>query len=124
MSDMNAVYHERNMLVAYLATCYPSHLARHPEEDVWDDDWRWLVCIHTPAGQMTWHLHDSEYPLFTWIPEQPNDWDGHTTDEKYTCLLGLIMARARPRETPPLVLDQGADPGPQSRAGCAAGGGA
>jgi len=105
MSDMNAVYHERNMLVAYLATCYPSHLARHPEEDVWDDDWRWLVCIHTPAGQMTWHLHDSEYPLFTWIPEQPNDWDGHTTDEKYTCLLGLIMARARPREAPPLVLD-------------------
>jgi len=99
MSNMNAVYHERNMLVAYLATCYPSHLARHPEDDAWDDDWRWLVCVHTPAGQMMWHLHDSEYPLFTWLTQQPNDWDGHTTAEKYTCLLGLIMAR-RGRRAP------------------------
>jgi hypothetical protein len=95
--DRNAVYHERNMLVAYLATCYPAHLARHPEQEPWDDDWRWLVCVHTPAGQMTWHIHDSEYPLFRWLPAQGNDWDGHTTEEKYTCLLGLIIEKGAHR---------------------------
>lgn len=92
-TDRHAAYHERNMLVAYLATCYPAHLARHPEQEPWDDDWRWLICVHTPAGQMTWHIHDSAYPLFRWLPARNNDWDGHTTEEKYTCLLGLIVER-------------------------------
>lgn len=91
----HAAYHERNMLVAYLATCYPAHLARHPEQEPWDDDWRWLVCVHTPAGQMTWHIHDSEYDLFRWLPARDNDWDGHTTEEKYTCLLGFIIERGK-----------------------------
>jgi hypothetical protein len=90
-----AAYHERNYLVAYLSTCYPSHLARHPEQEQWEEDWRWIVCIHTPAGQMTWHIHDSEHGLFQHLEQGDNDWDGHTTEEKYVCLLGLIIERGK-----------------------------
>jgi hypothetical protein len=101
VSALHAVYHERTMLVAYLATCYPAHLARHPAEEAWDDDWRWLVCVHTPAGQMTWHIHDSDTPAFRGLPAHANDWDGHTTQEKYTRLLRLILERSTPPEDTP-----------------------
>ena len=61
----SAAYHERNQLVAYLASLFPACLERHPEEDRdWEDDWRWIVFIHHPEGQLSWHIHDSELSLF------------------------------------------------------------
>lgn len=105
MSELNAVYHERNMLVAYLATSYPSHLARHAEQESWEEDWRWIVCVHTPTGQMTWHIHDSEYPLFRHLAPAPSHWDGHTTEEKYTRLLGLICARTATPQKETIMTD-------------------
>jgi hypothetical protein len=54
-------YSERNQLVAFLSRLYPSHLKTHPATDTdWESDWRTIVCIHSPAGQLTWHIHDSE----------------------------------------------------------------
>jgi len=83
-------YHERDMLVAALSAIYPSHLCRHPDADAdWDDDWRWIVCIHLPTGQATWHIHASELPLFSHLVRDENHWDGHTTEEKYRRLLEL-----------------------------------
>src|SRR6476660_6657685 len=86
----DVAYSERNELVAFLSRLYPSHLCRHPEGDVeWEDDWRWIVCIHSPAGQLTWHIHDSELRKFASLGEKSlevgnlNHWDGHTTEEKY-----------------------------------------
>jgi len=84
----DAAYHERNMLVAFVSRVHPSHRYKHPEADTaWDDDWRWIVCIHSPAGQLTWHIHDSEIDLFAHLAcddkELPGHWDGHTTTEKY-----------------------------------------
>jgi hypothetical protein len=77
-------YRERDQLVAHLTKIYPSHLCRHPDEDEeWEDDWRWIICIHSPAGQLTWHIHDSELPMFYHLPERDNHWDGHSTEEKY-----------------------------------------
>lgn len=87
----DSAYKERDSLVRYLSTQYPSHLMRHPDSDTeWEDDWRWIVCIHSVAGQMTWHIHDSElYGFGHLVRTQFNDWDGHTTEEKYKrlCLL-------------------------------------
>lgn len=85
----NQAYRERNMLVAALSRLYPSHLMKHPDDPIWDGDWRWIVCIEGPAGQMTWHLHDSHLPLFNHLLERENNWDGHTTDEKYARLAKL-----------------------------------
>jgi len=85
MTDkINEVYWERNQLVAVLSKLFPSHLSRHPDDDKdWEDDWRTIVCIHTPVGQATWHVHDDEKNDFSHLEEKSNDWDGHSTEEKY-----------------------------------------
>lgn len=94
--QLDAVYRERNSLVAALSKLLPAHLMRHPESDAdWEADWRWIVCIHGPSGQMTWHIHDSQFPLFIHLQSTDNDWDGHTTEEKYKRLAELSQtARA------------------------------
>jgi hypothetical protein len=80
----DAAYAERNKLVAALSKCFPALLARHPDEDKdWEDDWRWIVFITLPTGQATWHIHDSELPLFAHLERSAATWDGHSTEEKY-----------------------------------------
>lgn len=77
-------YKERNVLVAALSKQYYSHLCRHPETDTaWENDWRWIVCIHLPTGQATWHIHDTELGLFNHLDRGVNHFDGHSTEEKY-----------------------------------------
>lgn len=77
-------YDERNRLVAVLSKMFPSHLCRHPKEDKdWDDEWRWIICIHTPVGQMTWHIQDKQMALLMHLSPGENHWDGHTTEDKY-----------------------------------------
>lgn len=77
-------YTERNRLVAFISKLYPSHRARHPAlDEAWEDDWRWIICIHAPFGQLTWHIHDSHLPMFEHLETKLGDWDGHTTEEKY-----------------------------------------
>lgn len=80
----NLAYLERNLLVAFLSKLFPSHLAKHPESDTeWDDDWCTIVFIDAPTGQLSWHIHDSEIGLFDHLEWEENNWDGHTTEEKY-----------------------------------------
>lgn len=80
----DGAYRERNQLVAFLSKLYPSHRARHPASDeTWENDWRWIICIHSPFGQLSWHIHDSDLPMFEHLETNLNDWDGHSTEEKY-----------------------------------------
>lgn len=89
-TSKDRAYRERNMLVAALSKLFDSHLCMHDENDAtWERDWMTIVCIHGPCGQMTWHLHDSDVPLFSHLLYEQNHWDGHSTDEKYTRLEGL-----------------------------------
>ena len=83
--EKNAAYHERNLLVAHLSALFPSSLERHPETDTdWEDDWRWVVYIALPTGQVSWHIHDSELAEFDHLPRfDGREWDGHTTKQKY-----------------------------------------
>ncbi len=86
--EKDGAYRERDRLVAVLSTVWPSHLRRHVGE--WEDDWRNIVCVHTPNGQATWHVHDSEMPLFDHLTYcAACQWDGHTTEEKYARLAAL-----------------------------------
>lgn len=133
--EKDNAYWERNQLVAALSKMFPSHLAKHPEEDKdWEEDWRTIVVVYlnadddvnknfrvsertvtkimgSPYYQLTWHIHDSEIPLFDHLTYQTilNDeqvniqnqvtsydwqntkfiWDGHTTEEKYRRLRSL-----------------------------------
>lgn len=87
--ERDAAYTERNRLVAALARLLKrdgraAWLADHDPSDAgWDPEWRTIVFIDGPTGQMSWHLHDSDVPLFDGLPRGPNSWDGHTTPEKY-----------------------------------------
>jgi len=83
--EKEKAYWERNQLVAVLSKIYQSHLSLHPLADrEWEKDWRNIVCIHTPNGQATWHIHDSELKNFSHLDFNGNcKWDGHTTEEKY-----------------------------------------
>jgi hypothetical protein len=57
----------------------PAHLstAQHPQKN-----WKYILCIHTPLGQLAWHLTELEHELFKHLKVRPNDWDKHTTAEK------------------------------------------
>lgn len=87
-AERDKAYGERAHLVAYLAACYPSEIV--PAES---DSGAWfLVFVTTPAGQMSWHLHEDDLDLFEPLlnaPETGIEWDGHTTEEKYERLAEL-----------------------------------
>lgn len=94
-------YSERNKLVALVSTKFPASLERHPEEDKdWEDDWRWIVFIQLPTGQVSWHIHDSELPLFGHLQrEEGVFWDGHTNDEKWNRVREFIKNDHAPTVT-------------------------
>ena len=94
-------YWERNQLVSALSRLFPSFLSKHPEEDKeWDDDWRTIVIIKLPTNkaaekeinqQLSWHIHDTDIPMFDHLQYRDFGWDGHTTEEKYRRLRDLIF---------------------------------
>lgn len=82
-------YAERNKCVALIARMALAMGLRvgtkqHAVEDAaWEDDWRTIVFIDLPTGQISWHFHDSEKELLKGLPEYPGTWDGHDTPTKY-----------------------------------------
>lgn len=87
-SEKNQAYHERNQLVALLARIYPSGIKRTAIEG-WDPEWHGCVYIDSPAGQLSWHYHDSEAKFFEDLPEYAGEWDGHSTEEKYRRVIDI-----------------------------------
>lgn len=89
----DAAYAERNKVVAGFAALamkigYAACRTR-TEIEGWSDDWHGCVYIQLPTGQVSWHYHDSEAELFSFLPERAASWDGHETDEKYRRVLAL-----------------------------------
>jgi hypothetical protein len=82
-------YSQRNRLVAMIARMAASvggdwraGVGRHVGE-AWDDDWRTVVFIDLPSGQISFHFHDSEKDLLRGLPAYPGEWDGHSDEEKW-----------------------------------------
>lgn len=89
----DAAYAERDQVVALCAKMARAMGLRvgmglHPEDDKdWDPEWRHIVYIDLPTGQVSWHVRDSEMPLFAGVDEYPGTFDGHDTPTKYArCL--------------------------------------
>ncbi|HEY2848310.1 MAG TPA: hypothetical protein VGI97_00405 [Gemmatimonadaceae bacterium] len=87
---LKATYAERNQCVALLARMalalgWRAGVRDHEDKpgEEWEADWRNLVCIDLPSGQVSWHFHDSEKHLLAELPQYPAPWDGHDTAEKY-----------------------------------------
>jgi len=90
ISAINQAYYERNKLVRFLASLYPSGTKKTAIEG-WEPEWHNCVYIDTPAGQMSWHYHDRDASLFSSLPTYHGDWDGHTTLQKYLRLEKLTF---------------------------------
>ena len=93
-ASLDAVYAERNLVLAMaakLAVSHPMAYAYRSVDDslTEDDPWRWIITLvlsgHFDGApkQLTWHINERELPLFEHLRELPNAWDGHTTAEKY-----------------------------------------
>ena len=89
MPTVDEVYAERNKCVSLIARMaqalhLEAFIGKHHGDD-WDDDWRHVVFVQLPAGQVSWHIHNSDLPMFDFLPTffKRNWWDGHTTEEKY-----------------------------------------
>lgn len=90
----DAAYAERNKCVALIARMaialgLTAGLGKqHSEEDKdWEADWRNIVFVDLPSGQVSWHIHDSDLPMFEFLGQYNGVWDGHTTEEKYSLVL-------------------------------------
>jgi hypothetical protein len=97
----DVAYAERNRVVAALARMalgrsWRTGIRPHePDPDpTWDEDWKNVVLINLPTGQVSWHYHDSDRPLFAWLPPYRWPWDGHDTAEKYRRLAALSLPPA------------------------------
>jgi hypothetical protein len=99
----DGAYSERNRCVALLARLairagWRVGVAQHPAEDAtWEPDWRTIVFIELPTGQVSWHFHDSERALVAGLPAWRESWGGHTTEEKHrrmqSCLCGVFVGQ-------------------------------
>lgn len=88
----DGAYFERNQVVAALAKCFPSGVAK-TAIDGWSEDWHGCVYIDLPTGQVSWHFHDSQAYLFKDLPSYAGAWDGHDTPEKYRRVNALAAAQ-------------------------------
>lgn len=83
-------YAERNKVVAALANVsvklrLPVLIGTHEmvEGEPWDEEWKNVLYIKTPAGQISWHFHKSEMHLIEHHVHTEVKFDGHTTEQKY-----------------------------------------
>jgi hypothetical protein len=97
----DGAYTERNRLVAFLASIYPSGVKKTAIPG-WDEAWHGCVYIDFPIGQASWHFHDSEAHLFANLPPYEGEWDGHTTEEKYE---RISLAANHAKQTDELLAD-------------------
>ena len=94
-AEKDLAYHERNRVVAALATLAQAAGMRagtkRSEIAGWDPEWLGCVYIDRPVGQASWHYHNDEASLFAHLPAYDGEWDGHRTDEKYERLARLRL---------------------------------
>lgn len=81
-------YTERAHLLALLSVIYPAHGYRPDDAE---PGFETILCIHFPWGQASWHIADDDRRLFAHVPLTANDWDGHTTDEKYAAMQRSVV---------------------------------
>jgi len=98
----NEAFKERDMVLAGMAKMaqllgYKCGLGLHDleKDPTWDPQWRYIVFIELPnindmgpaVQQISWHIHDSELHMFSFLGEYDATWDGHTTEQKYARLI-------------------------------------
>src|SRR5678815_1457495 len=81
---------ERDALIAVLSKVWPSHLMRHPNDDAaWfkSHSQSLIVCVHSPAGRLAWHIADEDAPRFAHLKMRDHEWIPADGAERYERLL-------------------------------------
>jgi hypothetical protein len=90
----NVAYEERAIVVVAIANIAMSQglkvwFALDEKEPEWP-----VLFIDLPTGQCSWHFtREQRRDLASNIPNGPNTWDGHTTQEKYDRLMVWAASR-------------------------------
>lgn len=81
--QIDEVYTEKSRLIALLSKIFPSKIGLHDDDDC-KNDWKHVICINLPSGQISFHIHDSELRFFKHLEIDPFvKWDRLDTSEKY-----------------------------------------
>ena len=91
LEEKDEAYRQRNVLVAALASLFPSGIRRTSIEG-WSDDWNGCCYIDLPSGQISYHYHDSQAHLFAGLPLYTKAWDGHDKQTVESRLLSILNA--------------------------------
>ena len=98
MAESDAVYRERAALAAVLAARWPA--VRTPP----DDEGYSVLYVDSPAGQLSWHIHQDDADLLRHVARTglPPDqiWDGHSTAEKYRRVASLCYDDVMENQVP------------------------
>lgn len=94
---LEGVYAERTLLILALCALFPAGTKKAPVKGM-PTEFETAVYIDTPAGQVSWHIHEDDLAAFAHLPPYPGQWDGHSTSEKYRRLLDPAFARTKERE--------------------------
>jgi hypothetical protein len=78
------------LLVSLLSRFWPSHLAPPRTPQV---NFAWIVCVHSPAGQLVWRVSNEELPLFAHLEERENHGKDYIGGEKEALMLLLATTR-------------------------------
>ena len=90
IADKNMAYTERDKCLVLMALMAQRlglkvGIGLDPKADT--SEWASVLFIDLPAGQVSWHIHESETAWFYFVGAYGGQWDGHTTDEKYERVL-------------------------------------
>lgn len=81
VDKINEVYTERNMCVSLIVRMAMAHGFKTGVRP--DKDWP-IVFVELPAGQVSWHIPETEFhKYFPSMNEYDGEYDRHTTEEKY-----------------------------------------
>lgn len=82
----DAAYAERDkclVLMALMSQRLGLNVGMGIDPKASSDEWESVLFIDLPAGQVSWHIHESETHWFYFVGAYDGIWDEHTTDEKY-----------------------------------------
>lgn len=76
-AKLDAVYSERMLVVSMLAKMSGCSYGLGKDDNIdWEDEWRNVVYIDLPQGQVSWHIAPTDMHLFEGFPEYTGKWDG------------------------------------------------
>jgi hypothetical protein len=76
-----------------------------------DPGWRYLVVVDLPSGQAAWSVHESELPLFSFLPRYTGSLEGAAPEKVYERVVnpGPLPPASRPRVEAPVEASVPAD---------------